>query len=335
MPAPFFWLHPVLIGALLVLSFLSLGVGDVPLPWADVWQAMWGGADNVTRVILWEVRLPRLMLAWVVGASLGVSGAALQGYLRNPLAEAGLLGVSSGAALGAVVATYSGWVMLSHFFLPLSAMTGALLAVGMTWWLSGRRGQSEHFILAGIAVSSFFGAAVAVALNLAPNPFAAMDVVFWLMGSLADKPKAQVLMVVPFILLGVAVLFGAGRGIEFLTLGERSARSLGVSLGRVQWQVVLGIALAVGASVSVSGSIGFVGLVVPHLLRPLVGYNPRRLLWASLWGGALLLLLADLAVRLIPTSGMELRIGVVTAFIGAPFLLLLLVHNRRKGGAYA
>lgn len=323
-------LYVLLVLGVAVAGIVSLGIGQVPLSPMRVLGGISGGGDELARVIVQEIRLPRTLLAVLVGAALGMSGAALQGFLRNPLAEPGLLGVSGGAALGAVAAIYSGLTLVGILFLPLLAMAGAVSAVLLTYALAGRHGGSHTLILAGIAVSSLFGAAVALALNLAPNPFAAMDVIFWLMGSLADRTMAQVWLVLPFLLLGGGLLLSCSRGLDALSLGEATARSLGIRLPWLQARLALGVALAVGAAVSVSGSIGFVGLVVPHLLRPFVGHQPGRLLPASAFGGAVLLLLADMAVRLIPTSGLELRIGVVTALIGAPFFLLLLVHHRRR-----
>lgn len=324
-------LYAVLLGLVGLAALLSLGVGQVALSPAQIADGL-AGKEGLAGVITREIRLPRTLLAIVVGAALGMSGAALQGFLRNPLAEPGLLGISGGAALGAVLAIYTGLTLLGEFWLPLLAMAGAMGAVALTALLAGKHTSSHTLILAGIAVSSLFGAAVAVALNLAPNPFAAMDVVFWLMGSLENRTMAQFWLVFPLVLLGMAVLLGCARGLNALTLGEATAQSLGVRLRGLQWRVALGVALAVGAAVSVSGSIGFVGLVVPHVLRPLVGHRPGALLAASALGGAVLLLLADIAVRLIPTSGLELRVGVVTALVGAPFFLLLLIHHRRGRG---
>lgn len=329
-PASSCLLYGALGAAVVLMALLSLAVGQVPLSLADVWQGVFGGDEiSSATVIIREIRLPRTLLAILVGAALGLSGAAMQGFLRNPLAEPGLLGVSGGAALGAVLAIYTGLTMSGLLFLPLLAMAGAILAVLLAYALAGRTGNSHTLILAGIAVSSLFGAAVAVALNLAPNPFAAMEVIFWLMGSLADRTMEQVWLVLPFLLLGCGLLLSCMRGLTALTLGETTARSLGIHLGWLQAKVALGVALAVGAAVSVSGSIGFVGLVVPHILRPFVGYQPGRLLPASALGGAVLLLAADIVVRIVPTSGVELRIGVVTALVGAPFFLMLLVRHRK------
>lgn len=320
------WLLIILLAA----GLLSLAVGQVALSPAQVLSGLTLPGDGLEQAIVREIRLPRTLLAVLVGASLGISGAALQGFLRNPLAEPGLLGISGGAALGAVIAIYTGLTMLGEFWLPMLAMLGATSAVALAYGLAGRHAGAHTLILAGIAVSSLYGAAVAVALNLAPNPFAAMDVVFWLMGSLADRSMEHVWLVLPFMLAGALLLLSCLRGLDALTLGETTARSLGISLHSLQWRLALGVALAVGAAVSVSGSIGFVGLVVPHVLRPFVGHRPGRLLAASALGGAVLLLLADMAVRIIPTNGIELRIGVMTALVGAPFFLLLLLQHRRR-----
>lgn len=323
-------LYGTLFLVMTVAALFSLAVGQVDLSFTQVFSGAFLTNEGLEYLIIREIRLPRTLLAMVVGAALGMSGAALQGFLRNPLAEPGLLGVSGGAALGAVIAIYTGLVLAGEMWLPLFAMLGAMSAVALTYVLAGRHNGGHTLILAGIAVSSLFGAAVAVALNLAPNPFAAMDVIFWLMGSLADRTMEQFWLVLPFIGLGAVLLLSCMRGLDALSLGEATAQSMGIHVAGVQWRLAVGVALAVGAAVSVSGSIGFVGLVVPHVLRPLVGYRPGRLLAASALGGAVLVLLADMAVRLIPTTGMELRIGVVTALVGAPFFLLLLLHHRRR-----
>lgn len=324
-------LYGALSVALLLVMAASLAVGPVSLSFSQVFAGLFGADEQaIETLIVRDIRLPRTLLAVLVGGTLALGGAALQGFLRNPLAEPGLLGVTNGAALGAVVALYGGFAALDAISLPLSAMAGALLAVGGTYLLAGRTGSPLTLVLAGIAISYLFGSGVAIALNLAPNPFAAMEVVFWLMGSLANRTMDQFWLILPFVAVGWACLLACARGLDALTLGENTARSLGVSLPHLQWLLALGVALGVGAGVAVAGSIGFVGLVVPHLLRPLVGHKPGRLLPVSLFGGAILLLLADIAVRLIPTSGMELRLGVVTALLGAPFFLMLLMHARRE-----
>jgi iron complex transport system permease protein len=276
-----------------------------------------------------EIRLPRALLALLIGAGLGMSGAALQGYLRNPLAEPGLLGISGTAALGAAVALYTGLAAAVPLALPLAALAGAFAATLLVQGLAGAGAGSISLILAGIAVSSLAGALTSLVLNLSPNPFAASEIVYWLLGSLADRAMPHVLLAGPFILAGLALLATLGRALDALTLGEDAAASMGVTVGRTRTLAVLGTALAVGAGVAVAGAIGFVGLVVPHLLRPLVGALPSRLLPASALGGAALLLAADLAVRLIAPER-DLKLGVLTALVGAPFFLWLVWRTRRS-----
>ncbi len=284
----------LLAAALFCLSVLT---GPAGLPAGESLAALVRGGDGPVVIVMREIRLPRALLALLIGAGLGLSGAALQGYLRNPLAEPGLLGVSGTAALGAVLALYTGLSAAFPPALPLMALAGAFLAVLLVQALAGSGGGSITLILAGIAVSSLAGALTSLALNLSPNPFAASEIVFWLLGSLADRSMPQVWLAAPFILAGMAVLLTLGRALDALTLGEDAAASMGVTVARTRMLAVVGTALAVGAGVAVAGAIGFVGLVVPHVLRPLVGGMPSRLLPASALGGAALLLAADLAVR--------------------------------------
>jgi iron complex transport system permease protein len=286
------------------------------------------GPAGLSGLVVIEIRVPRAVLAIAVGASLGLTGAALQGLLRNPLAEPGLIGAAPAASFGAALAFYFGLAGLSPFAVPLAAMAGAGAAVVLLYALAGRDSSMLSLVLAGVAVSSFAGALTALALNLAPSPFAALEIAFWLLGSLADRTLTDVYVAVPLMALGWALVLTTGRALDALTLGEDAARSLGVDLGRLRLTLVVGIALAVGAAVSVSGAIGFVGLVVPHLLRRFVGYQPGRLLVPSALGGAVLVLAADLVVRLVST-GIELKLGVVTALVGAPFFLSLVLSTRR------
>ena len=265
----------------------------------------------------------------MVGASLGLAGAAMQGFLRNPLAEPGVIGVSSCAAFGAVLALYSGLSFAFPLALPLGGILGACLSVLFLHLLAGRRASTLSLILAGVAINAFAAALTSLALNLAPNPYAALEIVFWIMGSLADRTMVHVQLVAPIMLLGGFLLMSSARGLDALTLGEDTAASLGIDLGFLRLKLVLGTALMVGSAVAVSGAIGFVGLVVPHILRPLVAQQPAQLLPASALGGAVLLLAADLLVRLMPI-GPELKLGVVTALIGAPIFLLLLRRLRRE-----
>lgn len=303
----------------------SLLTGQMALPLHDLLR----GGDSVAALVLAEIRLPRAILALVTGASLGLSGAALQGLLLNPLAEPALIGVTGTAALGAVVAFYFGLAALFPLALPLGGILGALAAVGLIFALAGRNAGTLALILAGVAVNSLAASLTALALNLAPSPYAASEIVFWLLGSFADRSLADVGLILPFVAVGWALFAGAGRGLDALTLGEDTARTLGVGLTGLRWRIVIGTTLAVGAGTAVAGSIGFIGLVVPHLLRRLMGYRPGALLLVSALGGGALALAADIAVRLIETTP-ELRLGVLTALIGAPFFLWLVMRTRRE-----
>ncbi|NBN63180.1 FecCD family ABC transporter permease [Pannonibacter tanglangensis] len=325
--------HPAQLA--LLLAFLCCALFGLSLALGEVWLNPLGllmpaGSDTQTvdAVILREIRLPRAVLAAAIGAVLGLAGAVLQGLLRNPLAEPGLIGVSATASLGAVIAIYSGASALFGLALPLSALTGALAAVVLLQVLAGRSGDRLVLILAGVAISSLAGALTSLVLNLSDNPFAAMEIVFWLMGSLTDRSLLHVGLALPFIVVGVALLLSCQRGLEALSLGDDVAASLGISLGGLRRRAILGTAIGVGAATAVSGAIGFVGLIVPHLLRPLVDYRPGRLLWASALGGAAFLLAADCVARVI-LPDRDLKLGVITATLGAPFFLWLLVRLRK------
>ena len=311
----------------------SLGIGRAPVTLLDLLltpgPAVDPDAAGIAAIVLTEIRLPRAILALMVGAALGLSGAALQGYLRNPLAEPRLDGASAIAALGAVVVLYFGLAARDGWTLPAGGIVGALIGVTFVHLLAGRNASPTVLILAGVAVNSLAAALTSLALSLAPSPFAMQEIVFWLLGSLADRSFEHVLLALPFILVGGILLLATARGLEALTLGSDAAQSLGIALPRLQIQVALGTALAVGAAVAVSGAIGFVGLVVPHLLRPLVGWRPAALLPVSALGGAVLTLAADIATRVLSRDA-ELNLGVVTAMVGAPFFIYLLVSTRRQ-----
>lgn len=321
-------LYGGLIVVLAACALASLAFGPAGLGWGRSLGALFGADDAAARLIVLEVRLPRALLAVVVGGSLGLAGAALQGFLRNPLAEPGIIGATSAAAAGAVIVFYSGLAGAFAWALPLGGIAGAMAAVGLVLLLAGRSSEPLTLILAGVAVTSFAGAVTALALNLAPNPFAAAEIMYWLMGSLADRGFDQLWLALPFMVVGWAFLLSIGAALDALTLGAPAAASLGFDLGRVARRIVLGTALAVGAATAVAGAIGFVGLVTPHLLRPLVGRRPSALLPASALGGAALVLAADLAARLTATAE-ELKLGVLTALIGAPFFLYLIFQMRR------
>lgn len=324
--------HSTILAALALAAALlftvSLLTGPANLPLGDSLRGLILGQGEAATLILREIRLPRAALGLLIGTGLGLSGAALQGYLRNPLAEPGLLGVSGAAALGAVLALYTGLSAAFPLALPLMALAGALAATLLVQALAGTGSSSITLILAGLAVSSLASELTALVLNLAPNPFAASEIVHWLLGSLADRSLPHLYLAAPFILAGCALLLALGRTLDALTLGEDAAASLGVSLSRTRALAVAGTALAVGAGVAVAGAIGFADLIVPHLLRPFVGHRPARLLPASALGGAALLLAADVAVRLIAPER-DLKLGVLTALVGAPFFLHLIRRHRR------
>ncbi len=317
-------LYAGLIGLLVILSMVSLLAGRVWAPWS-AWTSF--GADPRWSIVF-ELRLPRTILGITVGAALGLSGAALQGYTRNPLADPGVLGVSGMAALGAVLTLYYGVTAVAPWALPVAAISGALIGVGLLMLLSGAASSMVTFILAGAILNVLSGAGLSLALSLAPNPWAVSEIVDWLMGSLADRSFDEVTMALPFIAVGCGLLLATGRALDALTLGEMGARSLGVSMSRTRWFLALGVGLAAGASVAVTGVIGFVGLVTPHLLRPFVGGRPGALLGPSLLGGAVIVLAGDIVVRVIPAA-VEVKLGVAMAVLGAPFFLVLLLRLRR------
>ncbi|WP_298963777.1 iron ABC transporter permease [uncultured Methylobacterium sp.] len=316
-----------LLVATLTVASVAVGYAALDLPAAlGDWLA---GRATLPALVLMELRLPRALLGGLVGFSLGLTGAVMQGYLRNPLADPGILGISSAAALGAVVVFYGGLAGSLSLALPLGGIAGAALAALGINLLAARGTGTLGLILAGVGLSSLAGALTALALNLAPNPYAALEIVFWLMGSLADRSMDHVWLCLPLMALGWVLMLSTARALDALALGEDTAASLGFDLVSVRIRIVTGAALAVGSGVAVSGAIGFVGLVVPHLVRPLVGARPGASLWPSGLLGAALVLGADLVVRLLPTRP-ELKLGVVTALVGAPFLIALLFRRGRS-----
>jgi len=329
-PVPYTLLIGILSALVGLLFAGSLLTGPAAIGFTDSLIALVSGqSSDAVVLVMREIRLPRAILGLMIGASLGLTGAALQGYLRNPLAEPALLGISASASLGAVLAIYTGLAAILPLSLPILALLAAIIAVFVVRLLAGSRSDVATLILAGLAVTSFAGAMTALALNLSPNPFAALEIVFWMLGSLADRSMADVWLASPFMLAGWMMIAGLGRALDALTLGEATARSLGIRLDRVQALAVFGTAVSVGAATSVSGAIGFIGLIVPHLMRPLVGARPSRLLLASALAGAAMLLAADIAVRLI-SPDTDLKIGVLTALVGAPFFLWLIIKTRRS-----
>ena len=319
----------VLILVCAVLFVLSLVTGYSVAPPMSGLRALVVDDGTPLSVVMREIRLPRALLAVMVGASLGLAGAAMQGYLRNPLAEPGLIGVSASAGLGAVLAIQSGAALAFALALPLAALSMAMLAVGLILALAGPRGSSITLILAGIAISALASALTSLVLNLSPNPFAAAEIVFWMLGSLADRSFDHVWLALPFMAAGWLLLISLGRGLDALTLGEDAAEAMGIRLQRVRLALVVGTAASVGAATAVAGAIGFVGLVVPHLLRPFVGARPSRLLWASALGGAAMVLAADIAVRVVFPER-DLKLGVLMALVGAPLFLHLIYKTRAE-----
>jgi len=324
------------LAALVVLLALgSLGIGPVRLSPLTVIDALFGGGTDTQRIIVGEIRLPRMILGLAIGAILGLSGAALQGLLRNPLASPSLFGAPQSAAFGAVLMIALGWADVRSYALPVAGIAMAFASVFVLLGIAGRSAGLLLLILSGLAISSLAGAATALVMNLSSNPFAALEIAFWLLGSLEDRSFRHVMLALPFIIAGALVLISQRSAFRALSLGEETAQSLGVDVGRLRLLVIAGVALGVGGAVAVSGTIGFIGLVAPHLVRPLIGHDPARLLIPSALTGAALLLAADIAVRIIPSTT-DIKVGVLTSIIGVPFFLYLIVRERRSlGGGVA
>ncbi len=314
----------------IALAVLSLMTGPVALSGRNVLSALAGRGDPTDILIVRELRLPRTILAAAIGATLALAGAALQGLMRNPLAAPDVLGAPGAAAFGAVVALATGAADALSFTLALSASGMALLSVFVLVVLAGPSASLMTLLLAGMALSSLAGALISLTVNLAPSLYAALEITFWLLGSLEDRSFRHVAIAAPFLLVSMAILLGTRHQLLALSLGEDVARSSGVRIERLQWLILIGVAAGVGGSVAVAGVIGFVGLVVPHLVRPLVGHDPSRVHIPAMLAGADLLLAADCVVRLLPANG-EIHIGVVTALIGVPFFVWLVLDKRRQG----
>jgi len=306
------------LGALALLAALWLG----PTPLGNVFAA-----DEATRTIVWEIRFPRALAAWVVGAALGLTGAALQGLLRNPLADAGVLGVSGFAALGAVLAFAFGVATLAPLGAIVFAFGAAMLVTALGWRTRG----PASLVLIGVGLSSLAGGLIALALNLAPNPGALADLVNWTLGSVEGRSLQDVALAGGLLIFGAALIFAAGRGLQALTLGEEAAAAIGADLSRTRSLVVLGAAACAGGATAIAGVIGFVGVAAPHLLRPFVGHDPARLLLPSALAGGAIVVCADLAVRLIPTDT-ELKLGVAAALVGGPVFALIAARLASRGG---
>ncbi len=317
-------LNIILTISLLILSVVSIFIGDL-----DRFSFSFPANSEIRQIVFYDIRLPRLLLALLTGATLGLAGAVLQGLLRNPLAEPGIIGVSGGAALGSVLVIYFNIVGATSLFLPLGGIVGAIVSMILLYLLAGKGGHLYKLILAGIAINSLAAALTALALNLAPSPFALSEILFWLMGSVSNRSMEHVWILLPFVLIGILLLSFSARGLDALTLGEKGATSVGINVKQLKTIVIIGTGIAVGACVSITGSIGFVGLIVPHILRRYVNYRPGALLLPSAIAGAMLLVIADTIVRIIPLN-VELKLGVVTALIGAPFFIYLVLSVKNQ-----
>lgn len=314
------------LGALLVAAF----AGVSPMSFTDTLGGLTGTGSDTARIIVWEIRLPRALAAFCTGAALGASGAALQGLLRNPLADPGVLGVSASAALGAVIAIYFGFSAVSALAAPVLAIVFALAATAVLAIVGAGRISPVQLILTGVGLSSFAGALTALAINLAPNPFALSDLITWMLGSVANRSAVDLAFAAPFWIAGAVLLALAAPGLRALTLGETTAATLGVSIARTRLLTVTGAALLTGAAVAIAGVIGFVGIVAPHLIRPFVKHDPARIILPGALLAGLILLVADTALRVAPLQ-QELRLGVAAALIGAPAFIWIAARTARLG----
>lgn len=320
-------INPVLVVACVLAILAACFLGSTVLTFDRIVAALFGGGEVGDRLVVWSIRLPRALTAFLVGAALGISGAALQGLLRNPLAEPGVLGVSATASLAATFTLYYGLANFSPWALPLAAISGALIATALLTIAAVRTESVVTLILIGVGISSFSGALMSLLLNLAPNPFSLSDMVNWMLGSVANRSFDDIKLSAPFIACGVLVLYFSRRGLSALTLGEEAAAAVGLNLTRQRIATVVGAGLATGASVALAGAIGFVGIIAPHIVRPLVGHDPARSLIPSALLAGFLLVVADIGVRLVPSNN-ELKLGVVAALIGAPAFVWIAMRRR-------
>lgn len=320
------WLMALAVGVIL----LACTSGSTSLRSAEILEIFLGGGSAGDRLVILSIRLPRALAAFLVGCSLGLSGAALQGLLRNPLADPGVLGVSASASLAATVVIYFNIVTLSPWLLPIAAIAGALVAVVLLSSAAVRSSSVVTLILIGVGLSSFAGALMSLLLNLAPSPFTLGDMINWTLGSVANRSFDDIIFALPFMAVGAALLLISRRGLSALALGEETARAVGVNLSSQRWLVVMGAGLATGAAVSIAGAIGFVGLVTPHLVRPWVAYDPARCLMPAALLAGVLLVLGDILVRWAPTNN-ELNLGVVAALFGAPLFVWIVATRGARG----
>lgn len=286
--------------------------------------------ESFAREIVWEIRAPRALSGLLVGAALALSGAALQGLLRNPLADAGVLGVSGFASLGAVVMFAGGLAQVSPWGPPVMAIAFALMAAALVVGFGAKLKGAAALILVGVGLSSLAGAGVALALNLSPTPLALADLVNWTLGSVANRSWGDIALAAPFLAFGAVLIFSARRSLSVLALGDDAARSIGVDLIGARLRLVFGVAFAAGAATALAGVIGFVGVAAPHLVRARFDYDPARLLLPSALMGAALVSFADFGVRLAPFD-QPLALGVAAALLGAPVFILAAAKLAREG----
>ena len=323
------WLNIALLAASIAALIGACFLGSTSMGFDRVMAAILGQGSTGDALVIWKIRLPRAIAAFIVGGALGMSGAALQGLLRNPLAEPGVLGVSSAAVLGATISLYYGLTNISPWALPIAAIIGALIATAIIALAATRTQSVVTLILIGVGLSSFAGAAMSLLMNFAPNPFSLSDMINWMLGSVSNRSFREIGFAAPFMAAGLTILFAWRRGLSALTLGEEAASGLGVNLKHQRIAIVLGAGLATGVAVSLAGAIGFVGIVAPHIVRPLVRHDPARSLLPSMLLAGLFLVLADIGVRLLPTQS-ELKLGVVAAIFGAPTFIWIAMQRGRR-----
>ncbi len=324
-------LYIVLTGVSLIVIFLGCMVGPTQIPIITSLKTIFSVGPSVEHTIVWEIRMPRTLAAYLVGMCLGASGAALQGLLRNPLAEPGVLGVSACASLGATIVIYYGLAQSSVYSVPLAAVTGALVGTIFLAFIAKNVDSVTTLILIGVGISSLAGAGMALLTSIAPNPFYLSDMVTWMLGSVANTSMVDILLCAPLLFLGFLILLGQQKGISVLTLGEETAGTLGLNLPRNRMLIVLSTGVLTGAAVSLAGVIGFVGIVAPHLIRPLVEHDPGKAVFPSALLAAIILVVADMTIRLLPTDS-EIKLGVIAALIGAPIFMMIVYRRNSFNG---
>ena len=317
------------IGLLLSSIWIGISFGTVNIPISTLWDKT---TDPVAYSILWKIRMPRVILAALIGASLAIAGAAFQGLLKNPLADPYTLGISSGASVGAVMTIFLGISIpaLGMFTLPIFSMVGATctMIIVLTFArLVDRSMKMETLILTGIIFSSFLGSCISLMVALTGEEL--REIIGWLLGSVSMRGWSYVQMVIPFMVVGTAMIWFNRRELNAMIYGEERAQYLGVNVKRSKYMILAGGSILTGAAVAASGTIGFVGLVIPHMIRLLIGADHRHLLTLSFLNGASLLVICDLVSRTI-ISPVELPIGVITSFIGAPVFAYIFFKQRRK-----